>query len=194
MGLEPSVAAALQLAAEELQVIRYEAGGQFKAHHDSSSFHPRVFTLLVYLNDFEGSGQGTTGGGTWFPFSADGGNDGAVEINRDEDLTVEQANSAALFFFESCKNNSEAAALRGDVAGDGAGAKFEGTLEHSLLARGLVTAPVAGSAILFFNHLPSGELDVHAVHAGLPVAALPGEDRVGVQKWAANYWFAGLRR
>ena len=36
---------------EELQVVRYGRGGRFKAHHDSSAFHPRLLTALFYLND-----------------------------------------------------------------------------------------------------------------------------------------------
>ena len=191
MGLEPSAAVALQQAAEELQVIRYEAGGQFKPHHDSSNFLPRVFTLLVYLNNFEGGGHGPSGGGTWFPFSATGGNDGAVEVEEEAEggLTVEQANSAALMFFESCKGGE------GEGEGEGKREERRGSVgAEEQLSRGLVTAPMAGSAILFFNHLPTGAVDARAVHAGLPVAVPPGEEREGVQKWAANYWFGGLRR
>jgi len=166
-------AAALQQAAEELQVIRYEAGGQFKVHHDSSSFHPRVFTMLVYLNDVDGAGESATGGGTWFPFSSSGLAGGAVQVDAADDtapLTVEQANSAALAAFETCKEGG------------------------NVLDQGLVTVPALGSAVLFFNHLPSGELDARAVHAGLPVAVPPGQKRDGVQKWAANYWFGGVAR
>ena len=75
---------------------------------------------------------------------------------------------------------------------------------------GLIVTPKRGDAIIFFNHLLSGELDPLAVHAGLPVLAPdshslhnrqgedpnqhqePGTVKEGeaahVQKWIANYW------
>jgi hypothetical protein len=34
---------------------------------------------------------------------------------------------------------------------------------------GLYVRPVRGDAIIFVNHLPSGEIDTAAVHAGLPI-------------------------
>jgi len=49
---------------EDLQVVRYGPGGEFRLHHDSSAFHPRRATLLYYLSDVEGNS-----GGTWFPFA-----------------------------------------------------------------------------------------------------------------------------
>ena len=44
-------------------MIRYAPGGQFKAHHDSTGFKPRLFTALMYLN-----GLDKDEGGTWFPY------------------------------------------------------------------------------------------------------------------------------
>lgn len=58
--------------AEDLQVVKYEVGGQFKVHHDSSAFHPRLLTALVYLNDAPEGG----GGETWFPFATGSGVEG----------------------------------------------------------------------------------------------------------------------
>lgn len=58
-------AAYIRLKAEELQVVKYNASGYFNLHHDSSMFHPRLLTALVYLNSlFE-----SDGGETWFPFA-----------------------------------------------------------------------------------------------------------------------------
>lgn len=83
---------------EDLQVVKYSRGGQFNVHHDSSAFHPRLMTALVYLNDINSdstmsdrihngdNGKGSVGseqvcdggsdvdndlssGGTWFPFA-----------------------------------------------------------------------------------------------------------------------------
>ena len=56
----------IQQRSEELQVVRYDSGGEFKMHHDSSAFHPRLLTLLVYLTDVPAGG----GGETSFPFAA----------------------------------------------------------------------------------------------------------------------------
>jgi tetratricopeptide (TPR) repeat protein len=49
---------------EDLQVVNYDVGGQFKVHHDSKLFHKRLFTLLIYLNELEENSEN----GTWFPF------------------------------------------------------------------------------------------------------------------------------
>ena len=63
---------------EELQVVKYENQGQFKLHHDSSNYHPRLFTLLLYLNDLPEN----AGGETYFPFTG---------IGRKFDYTIEDA-------------------------------------------------------------------------------------------------------
>ena len=54
----------IRLKCEELQVVRYESGQDFKLHHDSSLFHSRLFTTLIYLNNV----SDPNGGETWFPF------------------------------------------------------------------------------------------------------------------------------
>ena len=59
----------LQQRSEELQVVRYDSRGEFKMHHDSSGFHKRLLTLLVYLTDVPEGG----GGETYFPFALHGG-------------------------------------------------------------------------------------------------------------------------
>lgn len=69
-GLQEQIATVLQIPlryilqnSEDLQVVHYKSGGQFKIHQDSSNFHPRLFTALIYLNDPPaGSGE------TWFPY------------------------------------------------------------------------------------------------------------------------------
>ena len=58
----------VKLKAEELQVVKYNASGYFNMHHDSSMFHPRLLTALVYLNSLSEE----DGGETWFPFANDG--------------------------------------------------------------------------------------------------------------------------
>ena len=50
-------------ASEPMQVVRYQAGGHYHAHHDSTPPHTARFaTLLIYLSD-------TTGGETAFPLA-----------------------------------------------------------------------------------------------------------------------------
>ena len=57
---------------ERLQVLRYDPGGYFGVHHESTAFLRRYATLLYYL---EGPGEGN-GGETAFPHGPDG--DGGV--------------------------------------------------------------------------------------------------------------------
>lgn len=111
---------------EEMQVVKYNINEQFKIHHDSSKFHSRLLTALLYLNDV----PEINGGETWFPFNG---------IRRDFNYDIEKAIELGLK-----KVNS----------GDTTGIKIK---------------PNHGDAIIFFNLLPTGELDSSAVHAGLPV-------------------------
>jgi len=76
---------------EELQVVKYENQGQFKLHHDSSNFHPRFFTLLLYLNDLPEN----SGGETYFPFSGS---------DRNFDYTIEDAISKGFTIYDDEKN------------------------------------------------------------------------------------------
>ena len=75
---------------EELQVVKYESQGQFKLHHDSSNFHPRFFTLLLYLNDLPEN----SGGETYFPFSGS---------DRNFDDTIEDAISKGFTLYDDEK-------------------------------------------------------------------------------------------
>lgn len=129
-----------QQKSEDLQVVKYEAvGQQFKAHHDSSAFHPRFLTALLYMNDVpEGDG-----GETWFPFSGK---------EREFDMTIEEAISSALHQ----SDNFTCASNRTDDL-------------NKCPQTGLLLRPVKGDAVIFFNHLKSGAIDSAAVHAGLPM-------------------------
>eukprot|EP00596_Hydrurales_sp_CCMP1899_P003962 CAMPEP_0119038528 /NCGR_PEP_ID=MMETSP1177-20130426/7506_1 /TAXON_ID=2985 /ORGANISM="Ochromonas sp, Strain CCMP1899" /LENGTH=450 /DNA_ID=CAMNT_0007001235 /DNA_START=145 /DNA_END=1497 /DNA_ORIENTATION=+ len=129
-----------QQKSEDLQVVKYDAGGQFKVHHDSSAFHPRLLTALLYLNNVPDG----MGGETWFPFAGE---------RKNFNLSVEEAISSAL----NMRSNP-------------------------IDQPGLLVKPVEGDAIIFFNHLLSGDIDPAAVHAGLPII---GESN---KKWVANYW------
>jgi hypothetical protein len=46
--------------------------------------------------------------------------------------------------------------------------------------KGLLVKPIKGTAVIFYNMYPSGELDPHSLHGACPV-------KDGV-KWAANKW------
>ena len=47
---------------ENLQVLKYSEGGEFKLHHDANEETPRTLTVLLYLN---GKGE------TWFPLATE---------------------------------------------------------------------------------------------------------------------------
>ena len=167
-----------QQKSEELQVVKYDGGGQFKVHHDSSMFHPRLLTALLYLNDVPTVCQG----GTWFPFAA---SRGPQTQDQSDPTTIEEAIAMSLQFQPDDSVN--------------------GTSVDGL--PGLIVTPKQGDAIIFFNHLLSGALDPLAVHAGLPVVVSDSlnnkpvdashqnegqesvqEGAAPIQKWIANYW------
>ena len=66
---------------EELQVVHYKQGGEFKLHHDSSSMHPRFLTCLMYLNSLDEN----QGGATWFPHT---GTHRAVDMSINEAIAM----------------------------------------------------------------------------------------------------------
>lgn len=160
----------LQQKSEELQVVLYDLGGQFKVHQDASAFNPRLFTALVYLNTAATAAAGTTGGETWFPFS--GGDALPVE---GVDGSVEEAIRRSLAAYDSANAASPTVG------------------QEELALPGLRVSPVQGKAILFFNLLRNGDVDPLAVHAGLPLRRLAQYDAAGdsvMEKWIANYWVA----
>jgi tetratricopeptide (TPR) repeat protein len=194
----------LKHKSEELQVVRYGPGGQFKVHQDSSTFNSRLFTALLYLNTAVQSGADADectvrGGETWFPYAPPATDMAAIAITTttaDNDMqplvegsslvcpgTVEGAIEKALSVYEAHK------ALTTEAI-------------RAPCLPGRKIAPKRGSAVIFFNHLASGDIDPSAVHAGLPVqvkhvAPHSGSDGTGqephstaanIEKWVANYW------
>mmetsp|Transcript_16371 Transcript_16371/g.16485 ORF Transcript_16371/g.16485 Transcript_16371/m.16485 type:complete len:545 (-) Transcript_16371:57-1691(-) len=181
----------LQQSSEDLQVVRYGVGGRFKAHQDSSAFHPRLMTALVYLSEAPAGG----GGDTWFPFAG---------RERPCELSVEEAVAMAV----------EEDAIVRTVAETARKSLLEGKTNKSEEGRarrrgGLTVSPVRGDALIFFNHLPDGQIDPAAVHAGLSIGATDTTDEKDSisaqyaeeschsvteqgyseeQKWIANYW------
>lgn len=168
-------AAYLKQKSEELQVVRYAPGGQFKAHQDSSAFSSRLVTALLYLNDIAGASVGSAvGGETWFPFAGEGSLRDWTDVDATASLSppelVERAVSTALGVYEQCS------------------ADF--THSAGAVLPGLKVTPKLGRAVLFFNHLSSGAIDPKAVHAGLPIRLLDSQDSSAqkAEKWVANYW------
>ena len=70
---------------ERLQVLRYEKGGYFDVHHESTAFLNRFATILYYL---DGPGLGN-GGQTAFPLGPDGkGRGRRASSNRVSNVTA----------------------------------------------------------------------------------------------------------
>jgi prolyl 4-hydroxylase len=180
----------LRQKSEELQVVKYAPGGQFNVHHDSSAFHSRLFTMLMYLNNVEGRYQG----GTWFPF-AGAAADAVAEGETCSGTSHSNRCPSPLAHASTVKEAIEVS-LRSRYDPDGRPLSIDEL-------PGEVVQPRAGSAILFYNYRPDGSIDPMAVHAGLPLrgddnapldcSSTNGCDDVSngsdsVQKWVANYW------
>ena len=171
----------ISLKSEELQVVKYETGGQFKMHHDSSAFNPRLLTALIYLQDSptvadtidvstvqkEGEDNtcsntmSTNGGETLFPFAN-------VNPSPNSDTDEERSNwtvdDALLYLSQQQHSHAQEDMCRNQAEG------------------GLAVNPAQGKAIIFFNHHADGAVDPLAVHSGSKL--------VRGTKWIANYWVA----
>eukprot|EP01038_Epipyxis_sp_PR26KG_P014299 gene14299-19180_t len=179
----------LNQQAEDLQVVKYAHKGQFKVHHDSSAFHTRLFTALFYLNDVEVG----LGGETWFPF----GNDNLQNIlnntlGMSAPQSVKEAVEQSLYVYEILSKS------------ESVDDEYLSLKNYNLCDIGLFVRPKKGQALIFFNHLPNGDIDPYAVHAGLPVgmiakSIMANENNIiqnhkpisddNIQKWISNYWF-----
>jgi hypothetical protein len=178
----------ISLKSEELQVVKYETGGQFKMHQDSSAFNPRLFTALIYLQDHD---------------ATEGENERDSDRDRDRDATsnaqetcpnagggelCEGNGGETLFPFANVDATGSNA---GADAGAGAVDRSDWTVDDALLhlsqqpqetlkTQGLAVQPSRGKAIIFFNHRADGSVDPLAVHSGSKL--------VRGTKWIANYW------
>lgn len=86
----------VQLKSEELQVVKYDSNGQFQLHQDTSQFHPRMLTALVYLQDAPVSLDGEdVGGETWFPFAPGDANREFSPADTAESLSFLQTETSA---------------------------------------------------------------------------------------------------
>jgi hypothetical protein len=207
----------VQQNSEELQVVRYRRGGQFKVHQDSSAFNSRLVTALLYLNNLGGASAAAAvaerepeelalednkakhalQGETWFPFAMDSkasDNSGSSSSAMlPSPVSVDAAIASALQAYEAViKAHQQQQSEAPLPVATNASTNTVETLP------GLKVAPRQGSAVIFFNHLAGGDLDPRAVHAGLPVQrrADPGRGtnlspnlfEEGSEKWVANYW------
>jgi hypothetical protein len=152
-----------QIQFEDLQVVRYEAGQEFQLHHDSSAFHPRSFTCLIYLNDVDAS----AGGGTHFPLASinSGSSSSSTHSSSSHESTGSTKNNQ-MTNIENVEN-----AIRSVLNHD---SKMNSQL-------GVTVKPVVGKCVVFFNHnIQNGNIDPNAIHSG--------ELLISGQKWVANYW------
>jgi len=91
---------------ENLQVVRYEPGQQFKLHTDHlDSFNDldvrgRLATCLVYLEEPDAGGE------TWFPGVNEFGDDNSIASNRNSndeegDVAISPKKGSAIFFWNT---------------------------------------------------------------------------------------------
>ncbi|XP_059916903.1 transmembrane prolyl 4-hydroxylase [Gadus macrocephalus] len=146
---------------EPLQVVRYQQGGHYHAHHDSGPVYPetacthtrpaanasspfetscRYITVLFYLNSVEGGGE------TAFPVADNGTYEEMSLIQNDVDLL-------------DTRRNCERSNLR--------------------------VKPTRGTAVFWYNYLSDGkgwvgEQDQYSLHGGCVVTR--------GTKWVANKW------
>ncbi|XP_066553664.1 transmembrane prolyl 4-hydroxylase [Amia ocellicauda] len=152
---------ALVELSEPLQVVRYERGGHYHAHHDSGPVYPetvchhtkladngsspfetscRYITVLFYLNSVEGGGE------TAFPVADNRTYEEVSLIQNDVDLLDTRKN---------CDKSN------------------------------LLVKPSKGTAVFWYNYLSDGkgwvgELDEYSLHGGCVVTQ--------GTKWVANNW------
>jgi 2OG-Fe(II) oxygenase superfamily len=179
------------VAAEDMQIAKYDAGGSFHLHHDGFS---RFLTVLTYLNGV---------GGTYFPLARTK-QSGDSSSNHD-DLRQPP---------KLCMNDDGSLSSKGYVVGtdgllivgkEGAAAYLDN--ENAVLLaenRSAIARIQAGDAVVFYNYNLSKKIDTiasngirdhgrddreddaghnkewRAVHAALPSPR---------EKWIATNWF-----
>lgn len=160
----------LENLADGIQILRYEIGQAYTAHHDyfpkyqsddhqwdpSKGGSNRFATIFLYLSDVE------YGGETAFP------NIDRLTADKSKELVDRLGEAPPL---EDQKTFVKEAGLK------------EGSWEEHLSRKcytKFAVPPRRGDAILFYSQRPDGHLDHNSLHGACPV--LKG------QKWGANLW------
>ena len=147
LRLPPAFAA----ASERLQVLRYEPGGYFGVHHESTAFLRRFATALYYLG---GPGDGN-GGETAFPLGPDGR--GGVPVGDDAAAAAVAAAVSGGNVTEACRVGISVSPEPGDALlfynFDDEG-EVDGTAMHAACP---VTSGVKWAANHWFNIPETGQ-------------------------------------
>ena len=158
--------------ADGIQILRYQIGQAYVAHHDYFPVHQsddhlwdpfqggsnRFATVFLYLSDVE---QGY-GGQTVFP------NSDRLTADKSEELVKRLGEPPSM---EEQKQYIKDAGI--------AEGSWEEKLTLSCFAK-FAVPPRRGDAILFYSQRPDGQLDRNSLHGACPV--LKGT------KWGANLW------
>ena len=168
---------------EDLQVLRYDIGGEFVLHHDGE---PRMLTVIYYINGV---------GGTWFPLACtsndDNGNprarrerhDRVMGDNFDRSRQEPQNKAQALDLVKDLTPGKEGLLIMGTCASQRkekvvGGEQRQSQGDHVVLIN-------QGDVVAFYNYLDDGSarLDWRSLHCGLPTTEEDGT------KWIANHWY-----
>uniref|UniRef100_A0A7S3GCN1 Fe2OG dioxygenase domain-containing protein n=1 Tax=Palpitomonas bilix TaxID=652834 RepID=A0A7S3GCN1_9EUKA len=174
---------------EDLQVLHYQKGQHYHTHWDESvgkdlkmeGVARRAATFLVYLTDVE------EGGETYFPY--------ASSLLHPSITTKYHPFKRQFPEGKGCNELHSAMKKAGLGRSSSKGASGrrghkrhvrQSTSDLPVVATesGVGVSPRKGSAVLFYNTLPAGDVDVYSLHAGCDV--LKGD------KWASNYWISDL--
>lgn len=156
--------------ADGIQILRYELGQAYVAHHDYFPRHQsddhqwdpskggsnRFATVFLYLSDVEYGGQ------TVFPNSD--------RLTKDKSAELVERLGESPSIEEQRQYIKDAGLAEGS---------WEEKLTLSCHAK-FAVPPRRGDAILFYSQRPDGHLDVNSLHGACPV--LKGT------KWGANLW------
>lgn len=163
---------------EDLQVLKYEEGGEFVLHHDGE---PRVLTVIYYVNGV---------GGTWFPLARTSDDESDDPCKDMEDKGAEEAFlEQRRFASQTPLNKREALRLgegflpgkNGLLVQGRAGSDFEDKRADKSSNEHVVSIE-RGDALAFYNYIDDGSehLNWRSLHTGLPATST---------KYIANHWF-----
>lgn len=156
--------------ADGIQILRYELGQAYVAHHDYFPEHQstdhqwdpseggsnRFATIFLYLSDVE------YGGETSFPHT--------------DRLTADKSEELVNRLGEAPTEEKQKEIIKDAGLSEGS---WEEALTRACYAK-FAVPPRRGDAILFYSQRPNGRLDINSLHGACPV--LKGT------KWGANLW------